>query len=396
MIVVLAPDSFKGSLSAVDVCASWARGLRRVWPEVDLRFCPMADGGEGTLDVLLAATGGERRRLTVTGASGDARDAEWGMFRHPASGASVGLIEVAQAVPLTDAAGTRLPIERRSSAGVGELVRAALDTGIRHLAIGLGGSSTNDGGAGLLAALGARWLDEHGAPLEPVPFALRDARTLDLSLLDPRLAESSIEILSDVTNPLCGPFGATHVFGPQKGLLPERVDALEAALAHLGAIAEAAFGRRACDFSGSGAAGGLGFALRLLGGTMCSGASTVAELNGLAIALQDADWMITGEGRTDSQTLGGKAPAIAARMAQEARVPVTLISGSVDRTSLTELNTLFDRGCFSPCLGPETLDNAMVNAAQWLADTADQVARIFASNSAVAVSLPPGSSSRSA
>lgn len=378
MIVVFAPDSFKGSLSAVDVCASWARGLRRIWPDVDLRCCPMADGGEGTLDVLLAATGGERRRMAVTGASGDARDAEWGMFRHPTSGASVGLIEVAQAVPLTDAAGTRLPIERRSSAGVGELIRAALDSGIRNLAIGLGGSSTNDGGAGLLAALGARWLDQQGAPLDPVPFDLRNAQTLDLSLLDPRLAESSIEILSDVSNPLCGPSGATYVFGPQKGLLLENAAALDAALAHMGAIAEAAFGRRVCDLPGSGAAGGLGFALRLLGGVMRSGASTVAELNGLAKALKDADWMITGEGRTDSQTLGGKAPAIAARMGREAGVPVTLISGSVDRASLPALNALFERGCFSPCLGPERLENAMVNAAEWLTDAAEQVARVFA------------------
>ncbi len=378
MIVVFAPDSFKGSLSAVDVCASWARGLRRIWPDVDLRCCPMADGGEGTLDVLLTATGGERHRMAVTGASGDARDAEWGMFRHPASGASVGLIEVAQAVPLTDAAGTRLPIERRSSAGVGELIRAALDSGIRNLAIGLGGSSTNDGGAGLLGALGARWLDQQGAPLDPVPFDLRNAQTLDLSMLDPRLAESSIEILSDVSNPLCGPSGATYVFGPQKGLLLEKAAALDAALAHMGAIAEAAFGRCVCDLPGSGAAGGLGFALRLLGGVMCSGASTVAELNGLANALKDADWMITGEGRTDSQTLGGKAPAIAARMGREAGVPVTLISGSVDRASLPALNALFERGCFSPCLGPERLENAMANAAEWLTDAAEQVARVFA------------------
>lgn len=378
MIIVLAPDSFKGSLSAVDVCASWARGLRRIWPEADMRFCPMADGGEGTLDVLLAATGGERRRLTVVGASGDARDAEWGMFRHPASGASVGLIEVAQAVPLTDAAGTRLPIERRSSAGVGELVRAALDAGIRHLAIGLGGSSTNDGGAGLLAALGARWLDEHGVPLDPAPSCLRNARSLDLSLLDSRLAESSIEILSDVSNALCGPSGATHIFGPQKGLVPEMADALDATLEHMGSIAEAAFGRRVSHLPGSGAAGGLGFALRLLGGAMRSGASTVAELNGLANALKDAEWMITGEGRTDSQTLGGKAPAIAARMGRDAGVPVTLISGSVDRASLPALNALFDRGCFSPCLGPETLDSAMANAAEWLADAAEQVGRVFA------------------
>lgn len=378
MIVVLAPDSFKGSLSAVDVCASWARGLHRVWPDVKLRCCPMADGGEGTLDVLLTAMGGERRRMVVTGASGDARDADWGIFRHPLSAASVALIEVAQAVPLTDAAGTRLPIERRCSAGVGELIRAALDAGIRHLAIALGGSSTNDGGAGLLAALGACWRDEHGAPLDPLPFHLPQARTLDLSLLDSRLAETSIEILSDVTNPLWGPSGATHVFGPQKGLLPAQADTLDATLAQLGTIAETSFGRRASHLPGAGAAGGLGFALTLLGGVMRSGASAVAEMNGLASALEGADWMATGEGRTDAQTLGGKAPAIAARMGREAGVPVTLISGSIDRTSLPALNTLFDGGCFSPFLGPEKLDDAMANAAEWLADAAEQVARLSA------------------
>ena len=155
MIVVLAPDAFKGALSAVAVCSAYAVGLRRVWPDVEVRSCPMADGGEGALDVVLSAAGGMAWGMVVSGASGEERSADWGICRPPGGSESVGLIEVAQAVPLTDSVGLRLPIDERSSFGVGQMIRAALGQGLRHLSIALGGSSTNDGGAGMLAALGA-------------------------------------------------------------------------------------------------------------------------------------------------------------------------------------------------------------------------------------------------
>lgn len=375
MIVVLAPDSFKGSLSAVDVGKAYATGLRRVWPAVELRVCPMADGGEGTLDVVLSATGGVAQRVDVRGASGHTRQAEWGVCQPPAASEPVGLIEVAQAVPLTDVAGLRLPIDERNSFGVGQLIREALDQGMHHLALALGGSSTNDAGAGMLAALGARWLDANAVVLEPTPKALQAAQSIDISGLDARLAGLRIDILSDVTNPLCGPRGATRVFGPQKGLRAENAEALDALLARLASLCETAFGKSVAGLPGSGAAGGLGFALRLLGGTMRSGAEVVAELNGLAGALTGADWLITGEGRSDTQTLGGKAPAVAAQMACNAGVPVTLLSGSIERSALPALSGLFNRGCFSPLIGPDTLENAMQHGESWLADAAEQIAR---------------------
>jgi len=369
--VVIAPNSFKGSVSATGAAAAISKGLKRIWSEAELRICPMADGGEGTLDVVLSR-GGRRGTRRVEGASGAALDAAFGLIEDDATA----VIEIAKVVGLTDAPGTAAPVERRSTRGLGELMRQLLDAGVRTFMVGLGGSSTNDAGAGFLSALGLKLLDAKGREVEPTPAGFASLAHIDASALDLRLAETRITIMSDVNNPLCGERGATAIFGPQKGVQHENVAKIDAALARFAKQAERAVGRSAKDRPGAGAAGGLGFALQLLGGEMRSGADVVAELLGLDAALEGADWLITGEGRTDRQTLLGKAPLVAARHAAAKAVPVTLISGSIDREALPELITHFT-SCHSLTFGPTTLEDCLAKAEAMLADTAEQLARLF-------------------
>jgi glycerate kinase len=369
-VVVIAPNSFKGSMSATEAGAAIAAGVRRVWPDAELRLCPIADGGEGTLDAVLSA-GGERRTARVSAAAGAPVDAAYGLIANDTA-----IIESAQVVGLTDADATAHPVEGRSTRGLGELIRILLDAGVRRLVVGLGGSSTNDGGAGLLAALGLALFDSKGHSVEPTPAGLETLSRIDASALDARLAGTRITILSDVDNPLCGKRGATAIFGPQKGVRPESVPTIDARLERFATLAEAAIGRSAKDLPGAGAAGGLGFALLLAGGELRSGAEVVADLLGLDAALDDADWLITGEGRTDRQTLLGKAPLVAARRAAAKRVPATLVSGGIDRSALPELSRHF-AGCHSIVFGPTTLEACVTDAAGLLADRAEQLARLF-------------------
>lgn len=339
---------------------------------MDVRRCPMADGGEGTLDAILAR-GGQRRSQTVTGASGAPTDAAYGLIE----GGRIAVIEAAQAVGLTDRAGVSVDVEQRSTRGVGELMRAALDAGVREIMIGVGGSSTNDGGAGLLAALGVELHDAAGAVIDAAPRGLAAIAAVDARGLDARLATARIVVMSDVDNPLTGARGATAIFGPQKGVAAPRIAALDAIIGRFAALAEQALARRVQDRAGSGAAGGLGFALQLIGGELRSGAEVVADLVGLDAALDGADWLITGEGRSDAQTLLGKTPWAVARRARARGVPATLLSGSVDAAALALLGEHF-AGCFAIPAGPATLEQCVSGASALLADRAEQLARLFA------------------
>ncbi|HTR09124.1 MAG TPA: glycerate kinase [Paraburkholderia sp.] len=368
-VIVIAPDSFKGSLSADGVAAAIAEGIRRVRADADIRIRPMADGGEGTLDAMLSV-GGERRVITVEGAAGPKRDAAVGLLRDGSA-----IIETAEIVGITDPVGMGVPVAARSTRGMGEAIRALLDEGVRRFYVALGGSSTNDGGAGLLAGLGLRLFDAAGKPLEPTPEALAQVARVDVSGLDARLGEASFVGMSDVDNPLTGEHGATPVFGPQKGVTPEQVAPIDAALGRFADLLEAALGRHVRDEAGSGAAGGLGFALRMLGASFEPGAEVVARTIGLDEALENADWLITGEGRSDVQTLHGKAPFIACRHAASAGVAATLLSGAVDPAALPRLAQHFS-GCFSPAPGPITLETAIRDAARLLANEAEQLARL--------------------
>ena len=376
-VVVVAPDSFKGSLSAAAVADAIAAGIRRARPDAQVRCRPMADGGEGTLDAMLA-NGGTRRTLTVAGAALAARDAAVGLLD-----ARTAVVETAEIVGITDPAGMRVPVDARSTRGIGEAIRMLLDDGVRRFFVALGGSSTNDAGAGLLAALGLRCADAAGQPVEPVPARLAAIASIDATGLDPRLADAEFIAMSDVDNPLTSAHGATAVFGPQKGVSPEQVGPLDAALGHFADLLEAALDRRPAgaspgrgrDLPGAGAAGGLGFALHMLGARFEAGAEVVARAIGLDGALDGADWLVTGEGRSDLQTLRGKAPFVACRHAQAAGVPASLLSGAVDPAALPRLSEHFS-GCFSPAPGPITLDAAIRDAARLLENEAEQLTRL--------------------
>jgi glycerate kinase len=331
----------------------------------------MADGGEGTLDAVLSC-GGQRSTDIASDVSGKPRTVAYGSIGEP----TTAVLEVAQIVGLTDPAVAAVDVEHRTTRGVGELIRNRLDAGIRRFMIGLGGSSTNDGGAGLLAALGLLLADVQGHPIEPTPAGLAALATVDASNLDPRLAEAEIIVMSDVNNPLTGEHGATAIFGPQKGVPRERIAEFDGRIANFASLTERALDRRAQDAPGAGAAGGLGFALQLIGGEMRSGAEVVADLIGLDAALDGAGWAITGEGSSDAQTALGKTPLIVARRAAARQIPVTLISGSIDRAALPELRRHF-AGCFSLPPGPASLEQCLTEAADLLADRAEQVALLL-------------------
>ena len=383
MKIILAPDSFKGSLSADGVCAALELGLRRVFPnatDAEIVKRPMADGGEGTLDAIVAAlagTGARRKQALVRNAAGQSAEAGYALIRSGIYEAAV--IEVAQIVGIEDAHNLAVPVGERSTYGVGELVRLLLAEGIRHFFIGLGGTSTNDGGAGLLAALGVKFTGTFRREIEPTPNGLAKLISVDVTALDPRLAECEITLLSDVNNGLIGERGATAIFGPQKGVAAADVARVDSVIEAYAERLEAALQRSAKDKPGAGAAGGLGYALQLVGAKFESGAQTVARLIGLAEACKGADWIITGEGRSDAQTLLGKTPFAAAKIARERgnkTLKATLISGGVDGTALAELNSVFNGGCFSIVPGPMTLDQAVIRAPELIANAAEQTARI--------------------
>jgi glycerate 2-kinase len=368
-IVVIAPDSFKGSLSAEQVAEAIASGVRRARSDAVIRICPMADGGEGTLDAMLAA-GGERRFVNLRGATSKRRDAATGLL---ADGSAI--LETAEVVGITDPDGMAAPVTERSTLGMGEAVLALLDLGVRRFFVALGGSSTNDGGAGLLVGLGVKLFDANGQEVEPAPSKLSSITRIDVSGLDPRLGETEFVGMSDVDNPLTGPHGATAIFGPQKGVTPDQVDAIDASLAHFADLLEPALQRTARDEPGAGAAGGLGFALHMLGARFEPGAEVVARGVKLDAALAGADWLITGEGRSDIQTLHGKAPFIACKHARALNVEASLLSGAIDPAALPRLSEYF-AGCFSPAPGPITLEVAIRDAATLLANEAEQLTRL--------------------
>jgi glycerate kinase len=374
--VVLAPDSFKGSLSAPEVCAALARGLTRAMPQVEIRTRPMADGGEGTLDAVLAAVGsaGRREQARVTGAGGDPVDAAYGLVPHRDGLTAV--IEIAQVVGITDPIAMRTSVRARSTRGLGELVKRLLDAGVRRFMVGLGGSSTNDGGSGLLSALGVELIGDRGGTIAATPDGLVSLARITTVGLDARIAGCEFRIMSDVNNPLTGALGATAIFGPQKGVVADDVERIDETLGRYAELAEAAFVRNVADLPGAGAAGGLGFAFQLLGGTVNSGAEVVAELIGLNAALKGADWAITGEGRSDRQTLLAKAPFVVAQHAAAHSVPVTLVSGSVDATASADLGRHF-AGCFGLPNAPMSLADCIARAPELLESRAEQLGRVF-------------------
>ncbi|MGW4731014.1 glycerate kinase [Streptomyces shenzhenensis] len=353
--VLVAADKFKGSLTAVQVAERVTAGLRRVVPELEVAALPVADGGDGTVAAAVAA-GFERRVARVAGPLGREVTAAFALRGDTA------VVEMAEASGLQRLpAGVFAPLTA-STYGSGELLRAALDAGARTIVFGVGGSATTDGGAGMLSALGARFLDGDGEPVAPGGGGLAELARADLSGLDPRLAAVELVLASDVDNPLTGPKGASAVYGPQKGASPDDVVTLDAALAHYAKVLEAAAGPRAAGFAaapGAGAAGGIGYGALLLGARFRPGIEVMLDVLGFAAALERATLVITGEGSLDAQTLHGKAPAGVAAAARAAGKEVVAVCGRL-------------------ALSPQALDAAGIRRAYPLTAVEPDVARCIA------------------
>ena len=325
MKVVLAPDSFKESMSAAEAAAAMARGVLAVWQDAECVEVPMADGGEGTVEALVAGLGGDIVVAEVTGPLGPPVRASYGWIE--ADGLAV--LEVAAAVGIGLVPPAERDIARATTYGVGQLIIDALDRGARRFIIGIGGTVTNDGGAGMLQALGVTLAGPGGEPVERGPLGLESLVTSDFSGLDPRLLGAELVIASDVTNPLLGERGASAVFGPQKGATPELIPRLDAALAVLADHLDAHVGADVRHAPGAGAAGGLGAALLALGADMRRGVEVVTDAARLESALAGADLCFTGEGSVDAQTAHGKTPLGVAEVARRQGVPVVVFAGRI-------------------------------------------------------------------
>lgn len=371
MIVVCAPDSFKGSLTAVQAARAMADGVRDADPGATCREVPMADGGEGFVDVVVSALGARSVPLTVRDQSDSPARAEFAMAGDAA------YLDVASAVGLDLVPPAARDVMTATSYGVGQLVRAALDEGAHRLVIGLGGSGTNDAGAGMLSALGVRFVDERGTAIDPRPENFASIASVDVRGLDTRLSGTEIVLASDVTNPLLGPDGATHVFGPQKGADEAQVRTLDAALTHFARCSRQATGVDQAETPGAGAAGGLGYAfLQFLRARVRPGVEVVADALHLRDRIIGADLVLTGEGSVDAQTLGGKTPMGVARIARDEGVPVIIIAGNVK----DDADVLLDHGVTALVPTPRSageLANLIARSGRDLRAASASVVRIF-------------------
>ncbi len=343
MRVLIAPQEFKGSLTAVQAAEAIQRGVLQVFPDADIDNAPVADGGPGTVEAIVRAAGGRASIARVDGPLGAPVDARWGRIDN----GRCAIIEMAAASGLTLLHNERLDPSRASTVGTGQLIAHALDSGVERILIGVGGSATNDGGAGMAEALGAVLLDDHGLRLPPGGAALASLARIDVGQLDPRLAVVEVSVLCDVQNPLLGPEGASAVYGPQKGADPACVAQLDRALANYAGIIERDLGVQVADTPGAGAAGGLAAGLMAFcGATLQSGFDAVAEAVRLAERIAHADLVVTGEGRLDTQSAYGKTVAGVASLAEAAGVPCLAVSGLIDGSA--ELPGLIDHEASTP------------------------------------------------
>lgn len=373
MKIVFAPDKYKSCMTAPQVCGALDRAFRSVFPSASLVSLPMADGGDGTVEAILAAAGpdGVRRSVSVTGPLGARTEAVYGLIE----GGRTAVLEMASASGIALLSPSELDPRRATTYGTGELIRHALDSGAREILIGIGGSATVDGGAGMAQALGYRLLDAEGRELPPGGAALNRLAAIDPSGADPRLSRTRFRVACDVTSPLLGPAGAARVFGPQKGADPACVEELEHALANLSACWKAS-GLLPDDRPGDGAAGGLGAGLRAFCRAVPgSGAKLVMETLRFNEHLRGASLVVTGEGRTDSQTGAGKLCGAVAEAAHAAGVPVLLLSGSLDGRA-EDFSPVFDYA-FSISPGRTSLEEALKNGPSDLYDFALNLARLI-------------------
>ncbi|AWP30543.1 glycerate kinase [Paenibacillus vortex V453] len=372
-VIVLAPDSFKESMTAKEVCEAMERGILKANPNVTCIHVPMADGGEGTMQSLVDATGGTVHTAMVTGPLGNQVEASYGV----SGDGSTGVLEMASA------SGIHLvpPAERNplvtTTYGTGELIKACLDHGVSRLLIGIGGSATNDGGAGVVQALGGKLLDAEGRELAFGGGGLGRLASFDLTGLDSRLQHVEVEVACDVTNPLCGETGASHVFGPQKGATPDMIEQLDSNLRNYAGVMKQQLGKDIVDYPGAGAAGGLGGGLMVfLNGTLKKGIDMVVDYTGLEEKVRQADMVWTGEGGMDFQTQYGKTPLGVAMVAKKHGKPVVALAGRIG----DGIEVLYDKGMdaiFGIMPGAATLSEALVNGQQNVERTSENIVRLM-------------------
>lgn len=373
--VLIAPNTFKESVTALNVCLAMRKGVLAAYPQAEVVYVPVADGGDGTIQALTDATSGTIETAPVHDPLGRPVEAPLGRL----GDGTTFVIEMAQASGLWMLAPEERNPDHTSTYGTGELILAALDRGARRILIGIGGSATNDGGAGMACALGYRLLDGRGNPLDGTGGCLNDIETIEAQSADPRLQQTEMIVMCDVDNPLCGPHGASRIYGPQKGATPEMVERLDAGLYHLAEIIHRDLGASILHVPGSGAAGGLGGGLvAFAGGRLQPGFTTIADTVGLKQYLEKADLILTGEGRLDGSTVYGKVPAGVARLGAEHGIPVIALAGTLS----DGWQGLLEQGlsaAFSIVPGPCSLAEAMDHASHWITETTRQTMLLFLS-----------------
>ena len=373
MNIVIAPDSFKESLTALEVAVAIKTGFERIFPNAEYQLVPMADGGEGTVQSLADATQGSLQKIAVIAPLANTVEAFWGLsgdkqtaFIEMAAASGLHLVAPEQRNPLVT-----------TSYGTGELIKAALDRGVKKIILGIGGSATNDGGVGMLQALGIRFLNAQQQEIGFGGEQLAFISQIDLSALDPRLAQVEIEVACDVNNPLCGEYGASAIFGPQKGATAAMVEQLDKALAHFAQVVKSQFGKEIALHAGAGAAGGMGAGLLLLPNVrLKSGVQIVMEATHLQDKISQADLVITGEGRMDAQSIAGKTPIGVARLAKELNKPVIAIVGSLRE----DYSVVYQHGIHAvfPIIRQlSSLDELLKQGKENLISTAENVARMI-------------------
>ena len=373
MKIVIAPDSFKGSMSSVEAANSIEKGILRAFPEAETILLPVGDGGEGTLDTLVTATKGYTVPVFVKGPLGEMVKAEYGIL----GDGETCVIEMAKASGLALVPASQLNPLKATTFGTGELIKKALSDGFKSFILALGGSATNDGGAGMLQALGLKIMDENGDEIGFGGAELIKAASIDTATFDARISECKFLIASDVQNPFIGPDGASHVFGPQKGASPKDVEFLDTCLSNFAAVIERATGVHLHDLPGAGAAGGIGGAFQaFFPSEMRRGIDVVIEYTKLNQLVEGADLVITGEGKVDFQTASGKTPMGVAQAAQFKNIPTVIIAGSVGKG----IESLYQHGVVSVhsiINRPMELAEAMEKACELAESTAEQVVRSF-------------------
>ncbi|WP_449576898.1 glycerate kinase [Lelliottia nimipressuralis] len=373
MKIVIAPDSYKESLSALEVATAIEQGFREIFPDAHYVKLPVADGGEGTVEAMVAATQGGIIKVRVTGPLGENAEGFYGLSGDEQSA----FIEMAAASGLEMVAPSLRNPLKTTSWGTGELIRHALDAGVKHIIIGIGGSATNDGGAGMMQALGAKLLDAEDNPIGLGGGELEKLARIDISELDTRLANCRIEVACDVTNPLTGKEGASAVFGPQKGATPEMIARLDDSLAHYAKIISRDLDIDVLNLEGGGAAGGMGAALyAFCGAELRQGIEIVTDALHLDNHVADADLVITGEGRIDSQTIHGKVPVGVAKVAKRYNKPVIGIAGSLT----ADVGVVHEHGIdavFSVIYTVCTLEEALKNAEENVRMAARNIAAVL-------------------